>query len=215
MSSALRDVLIRLRQRFIMKQIKGILLIACLLLFSYQLRAQTKQKVVEENEKISQLWFDKAVSVTMGMTIPRDGSTGYIDLNKHVKDGEHKPMSALTVTKALNLNKHNVNPQLLTVHPMVTWEDTNSVEEEQLSIAVSNESNEQIITISAKGLDSKSINLEITEISGLKVYFDPKKAVFNSQTNELQLKLTISKGIYTFKIPTSSGTITQTQTLFW
>lgn len=112
------------------------------------------------------------------------------------------------------------NP-LLTQYDLIdTGESVTPKEEaEAKRLTVSVESNllgeRKTMQISGHGLDLLSVGIEISDLTGEKVKLDESDVRFDEEKGQLQLSLLIKQGYYEFKIPTASGTITESLYISW
>ncbi|GAB5525068.1 MAG: hypothetical protein Roseis2KO_29400 [Roseivirga sp.] len=112
------------------------------------------------------------------------------------------------------------NPLLTRYELIDTGEPVTPKEEASAKkLTISVESNllgeRKTMLISGHGLDVLSVGVEISDLTGEKVKLDKSDVSFNKETGQLQLSLLIRQGYYEFKIPTASGTITESLYISW
>lgn len=150
-----------------------------------------------------------------------DGKT----LDEQLKpDLQYNPGSGMSFSgqvKKRNMRNSGLANSILTPYELIdTGEPFTSKEEsEAKKLTVSVESKllgqRKMMQISGHGLDQLSIGLEITDLTGNKVKFEPADISFDQETGLLKLSLLIKQGFYEFKIPTASGTIKESLYISW
>lgn len=200
-----------------MQSIKPALIIVLLATMFGQLTAQDVKKESPKNKTDKTKGNTLAIKLVNAVKTPKEGSAGPVDMVGHTRYGIGKPMFSVFNTRALNTGSGTTDGGLFQPLSMVKLDHSTADESApKLEVSVTEGADKkQNLSIMGVGLGNLSKELEITEISGEKVLFDKKDVVFDSETGQLQIKLSIEKGFYTFKIPTTSGNITETITLFW
>ncbi len=143
------------------------------------------------------------------------------DLKPKVQYSSGSGMSFSGNVKKRTMRGSGLANPLLTKYEMVGAVEPVSPEEEASAkkLTVSVESNllgeRKTMQVSGHGLDVLSEGIEIFDLTGEKVKLDKSDVSFNEETGQLQLSLLIKKGYYEFKIPTTTGTITESLYISW
>lgn len=199
-----------------MKAFRSVVFVFSLTLYAYSTSAQTWTQTINTKLTTIPSLSGQFYGYKTALNISKDGSVGFIDLNKHIDHGTDKATFTLTMIKSLELGVNEKSLDPYSLHPLIEWNDPDNRAKASLAIQVlETNSDHQLMTIRTDGVDLSSAQLEITTIAGEKVKFDAAKVIFKPDTKALEIELSVEKGFYTFKLTSGTQVISETHQVTW